>query len=189
LSFQSGWKNSDAGVAESKDGGVTWITHAPAGAWHAGMSVAFLKDSKSWLLGTQDIGYWRTADAGATWKKVSDTAIQHGGGTIYYAKTGILYASGSSRNMRSMDDGLTWTSIGTNAGYNAIFGDGTNLFTGACFGPAPMLASPESDGATWAPIGSQMFLQGPFEMAVDSANGILYNASWQAGMWALKLPK
>jgi hypothetical protein len=33
-----------------------------------------------------------------------------------------------------------------------------------------------------------MFVQGPFEMAVDSANGILYSASWQAGMWALKLP-
>ena len=51
---------------------------------------------------------------------------------------------------------------------------------------AMLLTSPENDGLTWSPLGSQEFHEGPFEMAFDATNGILYNASITAGMWALK---
>jgi len=48
-----------------------------------------------------------------------------------------------------------------------------------------VLTSPETDGLKWTAYNSQQFTQGPFEVAYDSINGIVYNASWTAGIWAL----
>jgi hypothetical protein len=109
-------------------------------------------------------------------------------GSIYYTKTGILYASGADRCLRSTDNGATFTPIGPNGGFNAIWGDGAKLYTMKCFGPLPYQTASEADGATWTNFNTQQFSQGPFEMAVDETNRILYTASWTAGMWALKLP-
>src|SRR5207344_1782079 len=92
-------------------------------------------NSSTWLLGTQGGGMFRTTDAGATWTKVTDTGIQHGGGTIYYTKTGTIYATG--------------TTIGPAGGYNGIVGDGKQLYAARCFGPTPYLTAPESDGLNW----------------------------------------
>jgi len=190
LAFHNPWRKTGAGVAESLDGGQTWISHypPPGSNWYAGMSIAYLGNSTAWLLGSQGQGYWYTPDAGKTWKQVSTTNIQHGGGNIYRTKTGILYASGSPANLKSTDNGLTWTSIGpSNNGFNAIFGDGNLLYTGQCFGPAPFMTSPETDGTTWTKFNTQQFEQGPFEMAYDTVNKILYSGSWTAGLWALKV--
>jgi hypothetical protein len=186
--------NTNSGVLESKDGGMTWIVHEPMSGWGTGHAITFLYnpalglgDSKTWLLGTQGAGQWRTTDAGTTWKKVSENGIQHGGGKTYYTKAGVLYATGGNQNMRSTDNGATWTSIGPGGGYNGIVGDGKNLYTAKCFGPTAILMSPETDGLTWTDSSSQQFNQGPFEMAYDAVNGIVYNAGWGAGMWALKV--
>jgi hypothetical protein len=196
LAFHNPWRSGDAGIVESKDGGNTWITHYPptGGGWYAGMSISFLYvpskgigNANTWLAGTQGAGYWSTTDAGNSWTKVSNTCIQHGGGTIYYTKANVLYASGTPRNLRSTDNGATWEEIGPSGGFNCIWGDGTTLYTMKCFGPAPMIKSPETDGNTWTDFNSQQFAQGPFEMAIDAANGIVYNANWNAGFWALKL--
>jgi hypothetical protein len=119
---------------------------------------------------------------------VCDAGIQHGGGSIYYTKTGILYASGADRCLRSTDNGATFAPIGPSGGFNAIWGDGAKLYTMKCFGPLPYQTASEADGATWTDFNTQQFSQGPFEMAVDETNRILYTASWTAGMWALKLP-
>jgi hypothetical protein len=196
LSFHNPWRIGDAGIVESTDGGDTWITHeAPqGGGWYAGMSIHFLYvpsqgigNSDIWLTGTQGAGYWRTSNGGNTFTKVSNTCIQHGGGTIYYTAEGVLYASGNPRNLRSTDNGVTWTEIGPSGGFNCIFGDGTMLYTMKCFGPAPMIVAPEDNDNNWSDFNSQQFVQGPFEMALDAENGIVYNANWQAGFWALKL--
>ena len=88
--------------------------------------------------------------------------------------------------MRSKDNGATWTMVGPSSGYLSVFGDGKNLYTGR-HSSTQVLTSPESDGLMWNPLGSQQFHEGPFEMAFDSANGILYSASITAGMWALKV--
>jgi hypothetical protein len=129
---------------------------------------------------------WRTTDAGATWNKVTDLGIQHGGGKIYYTKAGVLYATSGDRNIKSTDNGVTWTQVGPGGGYNAIMGDGSKLYTAKCFGPTPFMTSPETDGATWAAYNTQQFDAGPFEMQFDSANDILYASLWGAGVWALK---
>ena len=52
------------------------------------------------------------------------------------------------------------------------------------------ITSPESDGLTWTAYkgGAQKFDgSGPYEMAFDSVNGILYASMWFQGVWALKV--
>jgi len=191
LAFHNPWRSTGAGVAESLDGGETWISHypPPGSNWYAGMSVAFLGNSATWLLGSQGQGYWRTANSGATWTQVSTTNIQHGGGNSYRAKSGVLYASGSPKNIRSTDNGVTWTPVGPGmySGYNSIWGDGNLLYAAPFAGPTPFVTSPESDGLTWSNYNSQQFTVGPFEMTFDSRNGILYGGMWYMGLYALRV--
>jgi hypothetical protein len=199
LSFHSAWNwqsaqyGTDAGVLESKDGGTTWIVHPPQTGWGAGHAIKFLYEpslgignSQTWLLGMQGDGFWRTTDAGATWTKVSSNDITHGGGTIYYARNKMLYASGL-QTMRSSDNGATWSQVGLQGTW-CVYGDGTTLYTGKSFGGnQPYSVSTESDGATWKDFNTQKFLDGPYEMAYDALNGIMYSSNWSSGVWALKV--
>jgi hypothetical protein len=189
LSFHSGWPGNDngAGVAESTDGGATWVAHPPTANWGWGHSIHFLDNGNTWLLGTQGAGMWRTEDAGQTWTQVTTTNVQHGGGTLYRTKDGVWYAAGSKSNIRSADGGKTWTSIGGHAGYNGIYGDGTYLYTAPNFGPTPFWFAKESEPDTWSEYSDQQFKQGPFDMTFDEANGIMYASLWGTGLWALKV--
>jgi photosystem II stability/assembly factor-like uncharacterized protein len=187
--------NTNSGVLESKDGGASWIVHEPMQGWGTGHAINFLYNpalkvgnSDTWLLGTQGPGMFKTTDAGKTWKKVSAEGIQHGGGSVYYDKAGTLYASGASANLRSSDNGETWTQVSDAKVYNAIYGDGTLLYTAPGFGPSTFFTTPEGgNGTTWTALGTQQFKEGPFEMAMDRKNRVLYTASWGDGLWALKL--
>jgi len=196
--FHSGWPNNvPPGVVETKDGGDTWIVHPPAGDWGAGHSIKFLYDpekgignANTWLVGTQGAGYWRTEDAGQTWKKVSDSGIAHGGGSVYNAANGYLYASGYPHNLRSKDNGVTWETLEALGGWTCIFGDGNLLYTGKLNleDPGePLMQSPETDGVTWTPYNDQKFRNGPYEMALDKINGVIYSSNWTSGVWTLKI--
>ena len=189
LSFHSPWSWDEfdlgAGVIESKDGGETWAVVGERQGWGQGHSIKFLYqpelgigDSNTWLLGTQGPGYWRTSDAGKTWTKVVQTGIAHGGGTSYYTKDGVLYASGE-KNQRSTDNGVTWTELEV-GGATCIFGDGKQLYSAPVWGTNPFFVSPESDGLTWAP-------QAGGQIVKDELNGILYASMWEQGVWAMKV--
>jgi MYXO-CTERM domain-containing protein len=196
--YRWGWTdtkwNTNSGVMESKDGGMTWIVHEPVMGWGSGHAVKFLYNpalclgnSNTWLLATQGDGFWKTVDGGATWKQVSKTNITHGGGTIYYTAAGVLYASGAEQSMRSTDNGDSWTSVGP-TGTWCVYGDGTTLYTGKSFGAnQPYSVSPEKDGMTWTAFNAQKFPDGPYEMAYDWMNGIMYSSNWSSGIWALKV--
>jgi len=196
--YRWGWTdtkwNTNSGVMESKDGGATWIVHDPVMGWGSGHAVKFLYNpalclgnSNTWLLATQGDGFWKTTDGGANWKQVSKTNITHGGGTIYYTAAGVLYASGSEQTMRSTDNGDNWTSVGPSSTW-CVYGDGTTLYTGKSFGAnQPYSVSPEKDGMTWTAFNAQKFGDGPYEMAYDWMNGILYSSNWSSGVWALKV--
>jgi hypothetical protein len=197
LTFHGAWGwtdtkwNTQSGILESTDGGQSWTVHEPLQGWGTGNVANFLfepslgiGDGRTWLFGSPG-GLWRTSDGGTSWTKPSEAGVQHGGGTIYYTKGGQLYAAGGGTNLRSTDNGITWTQTAPNKGYNAIFGDGVRLYTAPCFGPTPFLVSQETDGTTWSAMSSQEFGAGPYEMAIDSVNGVLYSSSWGSGVWAL----
>jgi photosystem II stability/assembly factor-like uncharacterized protein len=185
--FNGKWNNDDSGVLESRDGGDTWILRNPIKGWSHGNGIWFL-DSNTWLLGSQADGFWRTTDGGANWKQVSsNTNMQHGGGGLFRAKSGALYAGGTPHLIHSLDGGASWAQIGPYAGFNSIIGDGARLYTAPVNGPNFITAT-ESNDSTWTPYaGGPMLSGGPFEMAFDSANGIVYAANWTAGLWALKV--
>lgn len=199
LSFHSGWAfKGDAGVLESKDGGNTWIRHLPKSGWGAGHTVWFLRgNSETWLLGTQNAGYWRTTDSAATWTQVDTQDMQHGGTSAYYAKDGTLYVGALYTILRSEDNGETFTHVApqTGDGYYAIIGDGDRMYTargntGDSSGdPDTYYVSDESDGKTWEAFNDQTFRDGPYRMALDKQNGIIYSANWNSGVWALKIAK
>ena len=183
---------SGSGVLESRDGGASWTIHPPTGAWGSGHSIWFLGDSSTWLLGTQDAGFWRTSDSGASWTQVvKDEGIMHGGGQIYRVKDGMLYASGGWRLLRSPDNGVTWEKIGDEKSTTAIYGDGKRLYTHQAWGgpKAPFVTTLESDGLTWAPYegGTQTFENGPYEMTFEPHARIMYSGNWANGLLALKV--
>jgi hypothetical protein len=94
--------------------------------------------------------------------------------------------------VRSLDGGKTWAQVKDGldyAWYIGIIGDGKALYTAGSGAGRPFFTSPETDGTTWAAYGggAQTFSTEPFEMAYDSANGIVYSSNW-GGLYALKVP-
>jgi hypothetical protein len=202
VSFHSPWNDGskNAGVLESKDGGSTWIVHnPPAGSASGyGMSVFFLSypahglgNKNTWLFTAQAGGFFRTTDAGATWKQVYDKQMTHGGNQIYCSKTGVLYSGGYQYLARSTDTGASWQQVTKGLDYSwyiGVCGDGNYLYTGTSGTNRPFFTSPENDGLTWTAYqgGTQTFTTDPFEMFFDSTNRIMYSANWE-GLFALKV--
>jgi hypothetical protein len=192
VTFHSGWGGAwgvDSGVLETRDGGANWITHSPRMGWGTGHGVWFISSDR-WLLGTQGAGYWLTEDSGANWQQVSTGNMQHGGGQLYKSRTtGELFIT-TTKVLRNRDgSGRSWEEIGPTqiSGINTgIIGDGQKLYVGP-YWDGPFYIATESDPTAWTAFNTQTFLQGPFELAYDSVNGIVYSASWQAGVLALKV--
>jgi photosystem II stability/assembly factor-like uncharacterized protein len=191
VTSHSPWNSAGAGVLESSDGGTTWIVHNPLPSWGQGHNIWFVKNSSTWLLGTQGAGYWRTTDAGQNWKQVTTENMTHGGGQLYITKAGTLFVSCASGVLKSVDDGATWQTITGVKFTTSIYGDGNLLYGHQAYaGPTEAFStSPETDGVTWTPFkgGAQTFADGPFEMAFDSTHHIMYAANWGVGLWALKV--
>ncbi|GEM_PF-1147745 len=195
LSFHYPWASGTSGVLESKDGGTTFTIHYPMGWNGSGHDVFFLYDpskgigdNRTWLLGVQDGGgFWRTSDAGSTWAKVYDGGMTHGGMSIYYAKSGLLYATAGTSLIRSADNGATWQAIpnAPNAWYFAMEGDGDKLYT--CPNNGPILTSSQADGLNWSPVNAQTFSGNSTMMTFDTENRILYSAQRENGVWAMKI--
>jgi len=203
VTFHNPWKaakyNGNSGIIESTDGGTTWIVHPPINpSWAGGYDAFFLYDpalgignKNTWLFGTQGQGYWRTTDAGQTWTKVSDVNMDHGGGTLYYTKEGVLYASGAPKLLKSTDNGATWTQLTPYqfTAFLSVIGDGNLIYAAGHFG-GKIMTSKETDGLTWTAYGNdpaEFSTSGPFEMRFDASNGIVYSAHTGAGIWALKV--
>jgi hypothetical protein len=207
IAFHYYWNGGASGILESKDGGITWIVHfPPSGMCCASKGVHFLYspalgigNANTWLVSDDATDYWRTSDAGASWTMVMNTAQPpHGGiANVYYAKTGVLYAGATGTLIRSTNNGASWSAI-SNTGLSGwdygTTGDGNLLYahsatTGDYSGT--YMVSPESDGLHWAPykIGAQaqVIPAGPFLMAFDKTNRIMYSANWTQGIWALKV--
>ena len=196
ISFHYNWGGTDthwngnSGIMESTDAGATWKVIPPVHGWGSGHSIKFLYEpslglgnSKTWLVGTQIDGMWRTTDGGDHWTKVTNVSITHGGSSIYYSRNGALH-TGGLQTLRSMNNGATWTTV-SNVSSTAVFGDGVQLYTGDTYGTTPMQVSPESSGTSWSSYNNQAS-NGPFEMVWDSHNGLMFSSNWFAGLWVLR---
>lgn len=205
LSFHSGWSccGDASGVVESKDGGETYIVHAPPSGGDHGNGIAFLYDpvnnignANTWLLGAgYGPGLFRTTDAGNTWTKVSPLQQNHGGFDAHYSAQGFLYIGATDGVYRSTDNGVTWTEetngVPSNY-YYSVIGDGKMLYSAAAYVGqpfnTPFVVSPEGgahEGEAWTQYSNQTFGEGPFKMVFDPKNRIIYASMWGSGAWAL----
>jgi hypothetical protein len=193
VTFHAAWGwtdtvwNANSGVLESKDGGNTWITHPPVNGWGVGHGIWFI-NSTTWLLGTQGNGYWRTSDSGQTWQQVTTESMVHGGAQLYRSSTGALYITSWSGVLRSANGtGTSWTIIGGPNG-NGLIGDGNSIYGGPYFSRegGKYSSTPENGPVTWTSFNHSVSM-GPYEMAFDPVNRIVYAASWEMGVLALKV--
>jgi photosystem II stability/assembly factor-like uncharacterized protein len=181
------------GSSRAPTAAITGHLTIPSRAWGAGHYVFFLGDAKTWLLGTQGDGFWRTTNGGTSWTQVSTVNMQHGASQVYRTAAGVYYVGAEHTLLRSTDEGVSFTSVGPSNqdGYNAVIGDGNFLHaqsanTGqATAGPLPYVVSSETDGMTWTPFNDQTFSDGPMSMAVDRVHGVVYSSNWGAGVWRL----
>jgi len=200
VSFHSPWADGrNCGVLESKDGGESWIAHDPPQTLKGGygMAVFFLFDpvkgignKDTWLFTAQEGGFFKTTDGGKSWSHVFQFPMTHGGNQLYRAQKGTLYSGGYQYPARSTDNGSTWEQIKNGLVYSwymGICGDGQNIYTACTNKDQPFFVSPENDGVTWKPLNEQKFSAVPFEMAFDPIHKILYSASWEEGLLAIKL--
>jgi hypothetical protein len=183
------------GFLESTDGGATFAVHPyPTTVPGGTKGVTFLHSPKynignesTWLMTTEQQGFWRTADAGKTWTNVAPTfSGVHGGlREIYYTSAGVLYTGGYQYPTRSTDNGVHWEQVkeGLYGYYGEIIGDGVNLYTAA---NQYLMTSLESDGTKWT--SSHQFPHNPGLMRFDTLNHIMYATmfSTNGGVWAMK---
>jgi photosystem II stability/assembly factor-like uncharacterized protein len=192
-----GWTHGlVSGVLETRDGGRTWTIHQPQPSWGTGHYIFFL-DSDTWLLTTQYDGFWRTADAGASWEQVTKSNMVHGGNQLYRTDDGTIYSGAMVTMLRSRDEGRTWSEVGprTSEGYYVVIGDGEFLYAQHGYTgyntvdeDPPYVVSAEDDGSRWTPLNDeQTFENGPMSMAFDPESRTLYSSNWNAGVWRLQL--
>jgi hypothetical protein len=200
VSFHSPWADGrNCGVLESKDAGESWTAHDPPPTLKAGygMAIFFLfdpekkiGDSDTWLFTAQEGGFFKTSNAAKSWENVYHNPMTHGGNQLYRAKNGALYSGGYQYPARSADNGSSWQQIKqglTYSWYMGICGDGENIYTACANKEQPFFVSPENDGLNWKPLNDQKFSAAPFEMAYDPIHKILYAASWEEGLLAIRL--
>ncbi|WP_020469790.1 WD40/YVTN/BNR-like repeat-containing protein [Zavarzinella formosa] len=200
VSFHSPWADGkNCGVLESNDGGESWTAHAPPPTLKGGygMAIFFLfdpvkkiGDKNTWLFTAQEGGFFKTTDGGKTWANVYKNSMTHGGNQLHRAKDGTLYSGGYQYPARSTDNGSSWEQVKKGLVYSwymGVCGDGENIYIASSSKSQPFFVSPETDGLNWKPLNDQKFSAVPFEMAYDPINKILYSASWEEGLLAIKL--
>lgn len=207
MSSHRGWPGygDDAGVLESKDGGATFIAHFPPAGMNHGNGIAFLMDpahgqgnGDTWLVGGgYSPGIFRTSDAGQSWTNVATTLQDnHGGFYATYSSQGYLYIGVRNGLGRSTDNGATWTLLTLGGGnwYYGAVSDGKYLYTSEAYVGVsyntPFKVSAEgglNEGDSWSAYNLQTMPQGPFRMAFEPANKIIYTANWGGGAWALNV--
>jgi hypothetical protein len=157
ITFHGGWKdNADGGLAESMDGGVSWVLHPPPAGFGISNYVVAV-DAMTWLVIAQDNGgangMWKTSTAGraggvistSAWKRV-DT-IEHPHGSFQpLVTTDAVYIAGFHGIKRSKDKGDTWTSVYDFGGeMSSVVATGSYMYANHLTVPNLVRASRQAD--------------------------------------------
>ena len=194
-----GFANVATCIAESSDAGATWklIPGDPTWVGSEGQLFYFLDDADTWIWASQSNGFFRSANAGASWTMLTDAKgkpffpshLQGAG--LYRAKDGTFYVAASDGVWRS-PDGKAWTltSSNTNPIAGGLTSDGTTMFASRCFfegfcDPTAQvfLSSPETDGLTWTFVAGSPAIGMGGEMHYDSGHRLLYASTFKQGFW------
>ena len=141
----------------SRDGGETWEKigdRLPEDSNHS--TDPIILDAKTWLVNTagwakgKSHGIYRSADAGATWTKVSDL----GPGGRWLRSGASVYWTGMWGNglVRSADGGATWSKLKMPVKSSVVEAPGGRLLG---VGDKQVYAS-RDEGATWEPVGEPL---------------------------------
>jgi hypothetical protein len=197
--------HEEAGVAESTDGGAHFrAVPVPAGMSSGVSWYVFFIDTgeptttrRTWLAIAQatggNDGTWRTADGGASWKKVESNEHGHGqaqlfqtGGVVYMAG---VYGTQGWGIYRSTDFAATWTHLGPSGGQNGAYGTGKYVYVQSGGANAGGIDQSQSQRAplpggteftTWpVPVGN-----GPKHAAVtyDGTHYVVVTGNWLSGL-------
>jgi hypothetical protein len=163
VTFQHGWRDSGAGMAESKDGGETWELH-PFGGYGSGAYFMATATHGTWLMIGMafggDTGTWRTTTCGrlpdcdgtpdgAAWTKVDDMNHFHGAFQSFLDhRTGWLYVPTGSGIRRSRDDGATWEQAHAAGWLSGVVATERNLYASSHLDPSLFRAAREP-GTEW----------------------------------------
>jgi hypothetical protein len=180
-------------LAETMNGGATWRLMSGLPSWIGteGQVVYFLDNSHTWLWGSSSNGFWRTADSGATWQRVTgnDAEAHLQGSQLYRAKSGAFFLAAANGVWHSVDGTVGSWSLIPNSGQLAggLVSDGTTMFLGTLYGRdgtnfQPYYTSPEGDGMHWTPMPSPPMTEGG-TLGYDGAHHILYSSNVHAGFW------
>lgn len=66
---EHGWVVDGSVLHTTRDGGKTWTTLTPSGAWQPLRQVDFVSPEVGWALEETGLELWKTVDGGATWTK------------------------------------------------------------------------------------------------------------------------
>lgn len=178
-------------IAESMDGGSSWtlIDGEPEWNGNEGQVIFFLNDSRTWLWGSQNNGFFRSDDGGDSWEAIPGMTTSHlQGSQLVRTQKGEFFAAGADGIWHSPDGKASSWSLVPDTGPIAggLVSDGTSLFTSTCyfndFCNPRYLRSPADDGAIWTQLPSPTLSMGG-TMAYDPGHKLLYSSNLQAGLW------
>ena len=182
----------NAVILMSGDGGTSWRALGRDVPWSGGEGQqAFFLSDTTYLATTPTAGYWRSSDAGKTWKQVSKASTNQYN-QVVVTPNGTILAGSQGGIVLSRDGGATWGEVHPAPGpYEAITALGDFLYTApAAAGgnqAASYYVSSITSGYQWFPQSTQTFANGPNRLVADLQRRILYSSNGNGGVWRLAL--
>ncbi len=165
----AGWFGpaSATGVYKTTNGGVNWMP-SNTGLTDPAVAAIWLDEGNPNILvvGTLNVGMYRSTDAGSTWQAVS---AGFGPTTALLQIGSSLYAGTSKGIAVSQDEGATWIlAVATPAWVQSLSSSGTYIYAGRGDGVVMVQSAP---GAAWA-SSQPLAFNGNDSISADPANAL-----------------